>query len=171
FLAKSGLFLVIWACDDYRFMGNVDRTPELARTSNFLHSFWNIRGANGDLFWAYKLSSIPRYLLDCVCSRLTGAMEEIIFGRKGPQWLASALAGCCGMFCWTWLISTGGTSTVQRATSSEIIYMRIALFIECSRADHGGAFEQALSTIECLTRQCATKHDFVIFTPLDKTCR
>src|SRR5262249_9332978 len=49
--------------------------------------------------------------------------------------------------------------------------MRIALFIECSRADHGGAFEQALSTIECLTRQCATKHDFVIFTPLDKTCR
>jgi len=47
--------------------------------------------------------------------------------------------------------------------------MRIALFIECSRGDHGGAFEQALSTIECLRRQCATKHDFVIFTPLEKT--
>ena len=49
--------------------------------------------------------------------------------------------------------------------------MRIALFIECSYADHCGAFEQALSTIECLTRTCATKHDFVIFTPLEKTRR
>src|SRR5262249_3283142 len=47
--------------------------------------------------------------------------------------------------------------------------MRIALFIECLRADHGGAFEQALSTIECLTRTCGTKHDFLVFTPFEKT--
>src|SRR5262249_11205972 len=75
FLAKSGLFLVIWACDDYWFMGNVDGPPELARTLNFLHSFRNICGGNGNLFRAYKSSSIPGYLLDCVCSRPTGAME------------------------------------------------------------------------------------------------
>src|SRR5262245_50499250 len=75
FLAKLGLFLIIRACNDYWSMGNVDRASELARTLNFLHSFRNIRGANGDLFRAYKLSSIPRYLLDCVCSRLTEPME------------------------------------------------------------------------------------------------
>jgi glycosyltransferase involved in cell wall biosynthesis len=49
--------------------------------------------------------------------------------------------------------------------------MRIALFIECSHAEHGGAFQQALSMIECLTRKNVAKHDFVVFTPLEQTRR
>jgi glycosyltransferase involved in cell wall biosynthesis len=47
--------------------------------------------------------------------------------------------------------------------------MRIALFLECLHDAHGGAFQQGLSTIECLMRQLAAKHDFVVFTPLEKT--
>ena len=47
--------------------------------------------------------------------------------------------------------------------------MRIALFLECLHDAHGGGFQQALSTIECLTRHNATKHDFVVFTPFEQT--
>jgi glycosyltransferase involved in cell wall biosynthesis len=47
--------------------------------------------------------------------------------------------------------------------------VRIALFIECSHDEHGGAFQQALSMIGCLTRKNAVKHDFVVFTPLEQT--
>jgi glycosyltransferase involved in cell wall biosynthesis len=47
--------------------------------------------------------------------------------------------------------------------------VRIGLFIECSYAEDGGAFQQALSMIECLTPKDATKHDFVVFTTLEQT--
>jgi glycosyltransferase involved in cell wall biosynthesis len=47
--------------------------------------------------------------------------------------------------------------------------MRIALFIECMHVAHGGGFQQALSTIEGLTRSSAKKHDFVVFTTLEET--
>jgi glycosyltransferase involved in cell wall biosynthesis len=47
--------------------------------------------------------------------------------------------------------------------------MRIALFIECLHARHAGAFQQALSTIECLVRKNTTNHEFVIFTPFEHT--
>jgi glycosyltransferase involved in cell wall biosynthesis len=46
--------------------------------------------------------------------------------------------------------------------------MRIAIFLE-SLHDTGGGFQQALSTVEALTRKNATKHDFVVFTPFEQT--
>ncbi len=46
--------------------------------------------------------------------------------------------------------------------------MRIAIFLE-SLHDTGGGFQQALSTIEALTRKNATKHTFVVFTPFEQT--
>lgn len=46
--------------------------------------------------------------------------------------------------------------------------MRIALFLECL-PDTGGGFQQALSTVESLARRSATKHEFVVFTPFEKT--
>ncbi len=49
--------------------------------------------------------------------------------------------------------------------------MRIALFIECSHDAAGGGFQQALSTIESLMRSNATKHEFVVFTPIRQTRR
>jgi glycosyltransferase involved in cell wall biosynthesis len=47
--------------------------------------------------------------------------------------------------------------------------MRIALVFECLHDAHGGAFQQALSTIERLTRKNARKHDFVVFTTFEQT--
>ena len=47
--------------------------------------------------------------------------------------------------------------------------MRIGLFLESLHDAHGGAFQQALSIIECLMRKNTTKHDFVVFTPLKQT--
>jgi glycosyltransferase involved in cell wall biosynthesis len=48
--------------------------------------------------------------------------------------------------------------------------MRIALFLEyLLGTDTGGSFQQLLSTAEHLTRENATKHDFVVFTPYEQT--
>jgi len=46
--------------------------------------------------------------------------------------------------------------------------MRIALFLECL-PETGGGFQQALSMVELLTRKNATRHDFVVFTPFERT--
>src|SRR5450631_1725122 len=46
--------------------------------------------------------------------------------------------------------------------------MRIAIFLE-SLEDAGGGFQQALSTIESLVRKSATKHEFLIFVPFERT--
>lgn len=46
--------------------------------------------------------------------------------------------------------------------------MRIAIFLE-SLHDSGGGFQQALSTVEALTRKGATKHEIQVFTPHEET--
>jgi glycosyltransferase involved in cell wall biosynthesis len=46
--------------------------------------------------------------------------------------------------------------------------MRIALFLE-DNPETGGGFQQALSTVKCLMRQNATRHEFTVFTPFEQT--
>lgn len=46
--------------------------------------------------------------------------------------------------------------------------MRIAVFLETAPTD-GGAFQQALSTIEMLARESGARHEFVVFTPFRET--
>src|SRR5262249_35549682 len=46
--------------------------------------------------------------------------------------------------------------------------MRIAIFLE-SLHDSGGGFQQALSTVEALARNPASKHDFLVFTRSEYT--
>jgi glycosyltransferase involved in cell wall biosynthesis len=46
--------------------------------------------------------------------------------------------------------------------------MRIAVFLECL-PNSGGGFQQALSTIDALTRSRATTHEFVVFTQFKRT--
>jgi glycosyltransferase involved in cell wall biosynthesis len=46
--------------------------------------------------------------------------------------------------------------------------MRIGIFLE-SLPDTGGGFQQALSTIESLTCQQETRHEFVVFTPFEQS--
>ncbi len=48
--------------------------------------------------------------------------------------------------------------------------LRIAIFLE-SLPDTGGGFQQALSTIESLTRERATRHKFIVFTPFERSRR
>jgi glycosyltransferase involved in cell wall biosynthesis len=47
--------------------------------------------------------------------------------------------------------------------------MRVALVLECSHDAHGGAFQQALSTIERITRKGRAEYDFVVFTTFEHT--
>ena len=47
--------------------------------------------------------------------------------------------------------------------------MRVALFVDSLHDRHTGGFQQALSTVESLTRKHETKHDFVVFTRSDDT--
>lgn len=48
--------------------------------------------------------------------------------------------------------------------------MRIGLFLECSHDEHGGGFQQSLSTVEFLIGK-TTEHEFIVFTPLEQTRR
>src|SRR5262245_3581305 len=48
--------------------------------------------------------------------------------------------------------------------------MRVALFLE-HEPNTGGGFQQALSTIESLVKRNATRHEFVVFTPFERTRR
>jgi glycosyltransferase involved in cell wall biosynthesis len=47
--------------------------------------------------------------------------------------------------------------------------MRIAVFLENSPEEGGGGFQQSLSTVESLVLRSATKHEFVVFTPFERT--
>jgi glycosyltransferase involved in cell wall biosynthesis len=49
--------------------------------------------------------------------------------------------------------------------------MRIALFLENSPAEGGGGFQQSLSAVESLVLRNATEHEFVVFTPFERTRR
>jgi glycosyltransferase involved in cell wall biosynthesis len=46
--------------------------------------------------------------------------------------------------------------------------VRIGIFLE-NLPDTGGAFQQAVSTIESLTRKRSAKHEFMVFTPFEQT--
>jgi glycosyltransferase involved in cell wall biosynthesis len=48
--------------------------------------------------------------------------------------------------------------------------LRIAVFLE-SPPDSGGGFQQAFSTVESLTKGRATSHEFVVFTPYERSRR
>ena len=47
--------------------------------------------------------------------------------------------------------------------------MRIAVFLENSLEEGGGGNQQSLSTVESLVFRSATKHEFVVFTPFERT--
>jgi glycosyltransferase involved in cell wall biosynthesis len=47
--------------------------------------------------------------------------------------------------------------------------MRIAVFLENSPEEGGGGFQQSLSTVESLVLRSATEHEFVVFTPFERT--
>jgi glycosyltransferase involved in cell wall biosynthesis len=48
-------------------------------------------------------------------------------------------------------------------------YMRIGLFLENLPEEGGGGFQQSLSTVESLVLRNTTKHEFVVFTPFERT--
>jgi len=47
--------------------------------------------------------------------------------------------------------------------------MRIAVFLENSFEEGGGGFQQSFSTVESLVLRSVTKHEFVVFTPFERT--
>ena len=47
--------------------------------------------------------------------------------------------------------------------------MRIAVFLENSPEEGGGGFQQSLSTVESLVLRSSAQHEFVVFTPFERT--